>query len=405
MSLSRIAKMLARHLVVSWRDQPTRYDIEALQANVERVGLVIKVRWTLVAALGVYSVLGGWAYTIETPVDKLADNMIIPAAAMVFVLGYNTFYRLTYRQLGNIAVLNHAQLMFDALVVAVLVYYSGGVHSWFWAMYALFVLEAAFILPRRWQVWAITGFCLLVNGFVLWSVYFGLLPPVAVPFISGSLYKNFTFVAVAYLWQITVLAGAASIGTMMTGALRRRETMLAQSSIVDEKTGLYNRAYFNRALASELQRASRDGRSLIVLLVDIDDFGRFNKTFGLQQGDAMLRATAERMHEVLCDCGYEADGDVNLIARFGGEEFAIILTQCAGHESLTVECGLEVADALRAAIADIRIGDAGVTVSIGIAVSPQHGLTFDEVLTAADTALQEAVLAGGNRVCAASVMK
>ncbi len=401
MSPSKIAKMLTRRLVVSWRDQPTRYDIEALQANVERVGLVIKVRWALVAALAVYSVLGAWAYTLETPLDELADNMIIPAVAMVFVLGYNTFYQSTYRRLGNIAILNHAQLMFDAFVVAVLVYYSGGAHSWFWAMYALFVLEAAFILSRWWHAWAIAGFCLFVNGVVLWGVYFGVLPDVAVPFMAGPLHENFTFVAVSYLWQITVLAGAASVGTMMTAALRRREAMLAQSSIIDEKTGLYDRAYFNRALASELQRAERDGRGVVVMLIDIDDFGRFNKTFGLEHGDRMLRAIAEAMRQVVRDCSDASGGDANLIARCGGEEFAIVLTQDAGYEPPTIERGLEVASALRAAVEDVRIADAGVTVSIGVAHSLQHGLTAGELLTAADIALQEAVVAGGNRVCAA----
>ena len=106
MTPNRIAKMLVRRLMVSSRDQLTRYDIEALQANIERVGLVIRVRWALVAALAGFSVLGGWTYALVTPVPRLLENMFIPAIAMAFVLGYNTFYWRTYRRLGNIAILN-----------------------------------------------------------------------------------------------------------------------------------------------------------------------------------------------------------------------------------------------------------------------------------------------------------
>ena len=79
MSPSRIAKVLQRRLMVSWREQPTRYDIEALQANVRRVGLVIAVRWALAAALTLFSVLAASAYALETPWSELWANMWIPA--------------------------------------------------------------------------------------------------------------------------------------------------------------------------------------------------------------------------------------------------------------------------------------------------------------------------------------
>jgi diguanylate cyclase (GGDEF)-like protein len=284
-------------------------------------------------------------------------------------------------------------------VVTVLVYYSGGAHSWFWAMYSLFVLEAAFILPRRWHAWAIAGFCLLANGLVVWGEFFGILPHVPIPFVAEALRENFTYVAVRYLWQITVLAGAASVGTMMTSALRRREEVLAQSSIIDEKTGLYDRAYFNRALGSELQRAEHDGRGVVVMLVDIDHFGRFNETFGIEHGDRVLRAVAEAMREMLRECGDAVASDANLLARFGGEEFAVVLSRDTTCGPPTLESALLIAEALRASVEFVHIADAGVTASIGVARSPEHGTTADDLLTAADAALHDAFVAGGNRVC------
>lgn len=400
-SPSRWAKMLQRRVMVSWRSQPTRYDIEAVQANIERVGLVIRVRWALVVALSIFSVFGGWAYSLVIPAEELAKNMAIPAVALVFVLGYNFFYWKTYRRLGNIAVLNHAQLLFDALVVTVLVYYSGGSHSWFWAMYSLFILEAAFILPKRWHTWLIAGVCLALTGFVTLGCYVGFLPQIDVPFITTSLHANSTFVFVRYLWQVTVLCGTAMVATQMTAALRRREAQLAASSVIDDKTGLYDRAYFLRLLTSETSRAERDGRSIGVLLLDIDDFDRYNRTFGLERGDRMLKAIAERMDAIVREYG-RSDSGVNIVSRWGGEEFAVLLAENTLGGSCSAEELRLAGDTLREGVSQALVDGAGVTVSVGVACYPADGSTPDDLLTAADEALLAAADRGGNAVALAS---
>lgn len=400
-SPTRWIRRLRRRVVVSWREQPTRYDIEAMQANIERVGLVIRVRWALVAALATFSFLGGWAYALVIPASDLAKNMAIPAVALAFVLGYNTFYQKTYRRLGNIAVLNHAQLLFDALVVTVLVYYSGGAHSWFWAMYSLFILEAAFILPKRWHTWAIAGFALAANGFVVWGSYFGVLQQISVPFITNDLHDNLTFVFVRYLWQVTVLCGTATVATLMTAALRRREAQLTGSSVIDEKTGLYDRAYFLRLLTAEISRAQRDGRSIGVLLLDIDDFDRYNRMFGIERGDRLLKAIADRMAEVTRGFGH-SDSGVNITCRWGGEEFAVLFAENALRSNCAADELHSIADTLREAVASVRVEDAGVTVSVGVACYPADGSSADDLLTAADEALLHAAGRGGNAVSLAS---
>jgi len=400
-SPSRWAKMLQRRVMVSWRTQPTRYDIEAMQANIERVGLVIRVRWALVVALSIFSILGGWAYSLVIPAEDLAKNMAIPALALMFVLGYNVFYWKTYRRLGNIAVLNHAQLLFDALVVTVLVYYSGGAHSWFWAMYSLFILEAAFILPKRWHTWAIAGFCLSALGFVVWGSYAGLMPQISVPFIETDLHANLTFVFVRYLWEVTVLCGTATVATLMTGALRRREAQLAASSVVDDKTGLYDRAYFLRLLTSETARAERDGRSIGVLILDIDDFDRYNRSFGIERGDRLLKAVADKMNAVVRSAS-RSDAGVNIVSRWGGEEFAVLLAENALGGACSPDELRTAAEVLKDAVAEVRIDGAGVTVSIGVACYPADGTSVDDLLDAADEALLEAAGRGGNSVTLAS---
>ncbi len=398
MSPSRLTKSLLRKAMVSWRDEPTRYDIEALQANTERVGLVIRLRWVLVAVLAVFSLVGGWVYSLEVPPAELVDNMRIPALAIAFVVLYNTYYALTYRRLGNIAFLNHAQLLFDVIVVTVLVYYSGGVHSWFYAMYALFVLEAAFILPRVRDTLIVAGFCALGYGLVLWGEFFGVLPHVDMPFTEGDLHLSRTYVAVRYLWQVAVLCVTAVVATRMTAIVRDREKQLIGATIVDERTGLYDRKYFLRALTSELLRAERDERPLWVLMIDIDSFGRFNRLFGIPAGDRMIASVAEALVRALEECMLSRDSDTNVLARFGGEEFGFLLAEGCSGGPPSAEDALRIAEAVRSAVAELRLDEAGVTVSIGGASYPEHGPTADLVLSAADEALHTAATGGGNRI-------
>lgn len=387
---------------MTWRDHPTRYDIEALRANIERVGLVIRVRWAIVALLAVFSAISVAVYSAEIPWAELIRNMRVPALAVIFVVGYNTYYHLTYRRLGNIAFLNHAQLLFDVLVTAVLVYYSGGVNSWFYALYFLFILEAAFILTEARDTWIVAAFSAFTYGVVLIGELVGVLPHVPVPFSPEELHADVVYVSVRYIWMLAMLAGAAMVATLMTGALKSREAYIAASAIIDEKTGLYERGYYMRALSSELLRAERDERALYVMLIDVDGFARFNDLFGIEMGDAMLVELAGALTAALEGCGEAMTFETNLVARYGGEEFAVLVSEgCSGgpphHDD-----AVKVAESLRAAAEAARVKGAGVTVSVGVASFPMHGPTADTLLTAADEALYLATEAGGNRIVVAS---
>lgn len=397
MSPSRLAKALARNLKVSWREQPTQHDIEALRANTRRVGLVIRVRWALVAVLVVFSGLAALTYAASVPLISLIDNMLVPAAALLVVIAYNAFYQRTYKQLGNVAILNQAQLTLDILVVTLLVYYSGGVYSWFVSMYLLFILEGAFILPKRRLVWFLVAVASLTYGGVVFSEYFHLLPHVNMPFVSNDLQANSTYVLVRYLWQVTMQCGTAVVGTLMMAAIRQREAELAASSISDDTTGLYNRAYFHRVLGSEVARSRRDGKGLAVVLIDIDEFGEYNRRFGLERGDEMLRLVASLILERTLS-SLDADGRASGVAcRYGGEEFGIVLPG-SGIGGPLRQRALDLAESVRAGVADIRLEDTAVTVSVGVAVFPEDGDTIDSLLDALDDAVASSVEAGGNRV-------
>jgi diguanylate cyclase (GGDEF)-like protein len=392
-----LRKRLVRALMVSWREQPTRYDIEALQANIRRVGLVIRLRWALLVVLVLYSLFGGLAFASRMPANELASRMAIPAIALCVVVLYNTFYQLNYKRLGNISLWNHLQLALDALMVTVLVFYSGGVNSWFWSMYALFILEAAFILPRRRDAWLLTIACIALLGAVEYLELLRILPQVGMPFANPDPHDA-VFVAVRFGWQVAVLCGAAAVSTQLVGAQRSESAGRQQLVVLDEATGMFSRAYLLRALPAEVSRALRDNRALHLLLIDVDHFGDFNRSFGIETGDAVLSAIAQTVTRVV---GESADALMsgNIIARFGGEEFVVLLaeeTEVGGAPQ--VDDAMRLAERLREQIASTRVQGAGVTVSIGVASLPFDAASSEELLDGADAALALAIERGGDQV-------
>lgn len=398
---NRLKKRIARSVTVAWRDQPTRQEIEALRANIQRVGLVIRIRWALVAVLVVYSLFGGTAYYSRLGAAELVSRMIVPALALCLVVLYNSFYQSTYRRLGNISVLNTLQLTFDALVVTVLVHYSGGVDSWFWSMYALLIIEAAFILPGRRSAWNLTLLCAVLLGGLEALELVGVMPHVNMPFMLVSLHSDASYSAVRFGWQLAVLAGTASVASLLVAEQRSEKVSTRVEAIVDEASGLYTRSYFGRALSAEIRRARNEERPLHVVLIDIDNFGEFNRRFGIERGDALLLTIAEKIGNCVREAGADMGG-MNLAARFGGEEFGVLLVEQSFSAAPTPSDAAQLAERIRSAISSARIEDIGVTASLGVASMPDNGVTVEELLDAADAALAAAFHAGGDRVVSAS---
>lgn len=157
----------------------------------------------------------------------------------------------------------------------------------------------------------------------------------------------------------------------------------------DALTGLPNRRYFDEYLGL-LGRRRRAEDRLGVLMIDIDRFKRLNDTFGHAVGDHVLRDVAKAI------AGAVRDDDVP--ARFGGEEFAVLL------RNPSREVAFEVGERVRRAVASLdlrRLGVPGVTVSVGVAVADQPDVPVDAVVNEADHALYRAKRAGRDRVVAA----
>jgi diguanylate cyclase (GGDEF)-like protein len=161
-----------------------------------------------------------------------------------------------------------------------------------------------------------------------------------------------------------------------------------KQSITDGLTGLWNRRLFDLRTAEELQRAIRFQEPFAVLMVDIDHFKAVNDEHGHQAGDAVLIELARRLTE--------ATREVDVVTRYGGEEFALILPKTG------VDGAMRLAEKIKEAMVaePFAAGDAlvPVSVSIGVAAYPDHGLSVPEIISAADAALYRAKAGGRDRV-------
>ncbi|MDD2808656.1 GGDEF domain-containing protein [Rhodoferax sp.] len=166
---------------------------------------------------------------------------------------------------------------------------------------------------------------------------------------------------------------------------------LCEISQKDPLTGLANRRFFNQVLVREIEVVARSGEPALLLMLDIDHFKNVNDTYGHPAGDAVLQAVAN----TLIKCVRPMD----TVARFGGEEFVVILPSCQGHY------GHVVAERIRESISALKISLASgesiaVTISIGGAYAPRWVRSTAELwIDRADIELYRAKSEGRNRVC------
>lgn len=175
--------------------------------------------------------------------------------------------------------------------------------------------------------------------------------------------------------------------------LRLREALRSQS-IVDSLTGLFNRRYLENVLERECRRAVRSRRPLAVLMIDVDHFKQFNDTWGHDGGDAVLRELSALMRA-------HFRGD-DMACRYGGEEFVVVLTE-ATLESARARAE-ELRKEVRRLVAQHRRQPLGpITISVGVAALPEHGVSPEDLIAAADRALYQAKSDGRDRTIAAHV--
>lgn len=191
--------------------------------------------------------------------------------------------------------------------------------------------------------------------------------------------------------RLRVLGATAEQIALALANLELRSRLEAES-IRDPLTGLFNRRYFVETLRRELRRADRASAPVAVLVADVDHFKRFNDRHGHAAGDAALRAIASTLTE------HAREEDI--VCRYGGEELTVVMADTA------MPAAMKRADSLVTAVRDGAVSWRGqslphVTVSVGVAVFPEHGRDVETLFEAADAALYEAKRTGRDRAVAA----
>ena len=178
----------------------------------------------------------------------------------------------------------------------------------------------------------------------------------------------------------------AEVAIALDSAIRLER---AQSeALTDALTGAYNRRFLEARLAEELRRAGKLGYPTSLMFIDLDRFKEVNDTYGHDVGDLLLRNVASLLRSEL--------RSVDVVARFGGDEFVIVLPETDRAGSLRVALRLQEALARRG-LEGLPEG-ADVTFTIGTATSPEDGLRPSDLLVSADSAMLRGKRGGRNRI-------
>lgn len=279
-------------------------------------------------------------------------------------------------------------------------------NSSLWGALSFLVISQPGLEAIKWQVLlamagitASSTIALSISNVVRWTAPLLSLGPVALGLLTDGTAVG---VGMAFMCALSVayLVAASRVihddywsAALIRRELERRGDEFERLSVTDALTQLYNRRFFEQRLAEEWAHAKRTGASLAVLLLDIDHFKHVNDTHGHLVGDQCLKAVADALSRAQL-----RQGDV--LARFGGEEFVVLL------RDTNAASGHALAEHLRAGVAAIRLHNEGKAVPLHCSIGVASGVPTAQgspaaMLRRADEALYGAKAAGRNRVVSA----
>jgi diguanylate cyclase (GGDEF)-like protein len=208
--------------------------------------------------------------------------------------------------------------------------------------------------------------------------------------LSSDLVLALVGLTLAILWQLDAWAVPVVLPPLFLIQRALTVPQLWAEARTDAKTGLFNSRHFNMELAAELRRAGRFQRPVSVLMADLDLLREVNNNHGHLAGDAVLRGVADVLRREL--------RDYDTAARFGGEEFTVLLPETDGEGAFAIaeriRAGVEAHEVSLAP----RTGTVRTSISLGVATFPQDAKSPEGLLDAADAALYRAKFAGRNCV-------
>ena len=173
---------------------------------------------------------------------------------------------------------------------------------------------------------------------------------------------------------------------------REKTYRLERLSCTDPLTGTYNRRFLDQRLEEEINRSKHQGLEFTLLFIDLDHFKGYNDRFGHLAGDEALVKVAQVVKSAL--------RDMDTLARFGGEEFCVLLPGTSKHLGQLVAERIRLGVALEMFPGAVGLRDGRLTASLGVATFPEDGVTVTSLLKASDGALYQAKAGGRNRIVA-----
>ncbi len=209
---------------------------------------------------------------------------------------------------------------------------------------------------------------------------------IGVMVVASSTYRELT---PAEMERLQVIGNQSSLS--LQNALLHEE--LERLSVTDRLTEMYNHGYFQQRLEEEVGRASRFGHRLSLIMLDIDDFKKFNDTYGHPRGDKVLQAVSDIIKQNL--------REIDVAARYGGEEFVVVLPETESEGAAAVAERIREDVTKYEFIGGDDIPPVHKSVSIGVATFPYHADTHIKLIEAADKAMYAAKRQGKNKVVVA----
>jgi len=190
--------------------------------------------------------------------------------------------------------------------------------------------------------------------------------------------------------KLELLSVLTSFATMSIDHARLHEWTL-RLACTDGLTGLYNHRQFTKIFTEEVARAYRYDKALSIILFDVDNFKKFNDTYGHPNGDVVLQEMATMLHELLRDC--------DTIFRYGGEEFVVLLPETALPEAIKVAERIRIfVETESPRFLNKITRTHGITVSVGVAALPDNGADTSALLKSVDGLMYKAKQDGKNKV-------
>jgi diguanylate cyclase (GGDEF)-like protein len=328
---------------------------------------ITRLRWLVVAIV---------CYLLLFSEKTLIPLDVVHGFALFYVLINTSLYFVKQRLFESITFFG-TLVVFDTLALSFSLIVTGQLGSDFYLSYFLIIIIAGFWKDLRWSL----GFALLLSFLYSYFLY-----------MAESLTTHL-LLRVPFIFVASVFYGYFVQVVNNEHALREKAEKEARRDFL---TGLANRQAYQERITQETERAKRYGRPLSILMVDIDNFKLVNDTLGHKWGDTVLQKVAGQLNNNL--------RNLDFVARFGGEEFIIILpeTGLAG--------AIDTANRLRLAIKENPVetvnGLLAVTVSIGVSSNLIKDLTDHTQMTSdADQALYQAKKTGKDRVGALYVLE